>query len=68
MHEIFKYLMKRFHDNEPIPCANEFQCAGTATVAETPEKSPTSANTATEWHANAKLDEEDLSTTKDLST
>ena len=67
-HKIFKYLTKRFHDNEPIPCTNEFQRAGTATAAETPEKSPTSTNTATEQHVNAKLDEEDLSTTKDLST
>ncbi|KIM53216.1 hypothetical protein SCLCIDRAFT_32076 [Scleroderma citrinum Foug A] len=67
VHEIFKYLAKRFRNNEPIPRANEFQCAGTAAVAETSEKSPTSTNTATERHANAKLDEEDLSTTKALT-
>ena len=68
MHEIFKYLTKHFHDNEPIPHTNEFQHAGTAAAAETPEKSPMSANAATEWHANTKLDEKNLSTTKDLST
>ena len=66
-HEIFKYLAKRFCDNEPIPRANEFQCAGTAAAAETSEKSPTSTNAATERHVNAKLDEEDLSTTKALT-
>ena len=32
-----------------------------------PKKSPTSANAATERHANAKLDEQDLSTTQDLT-
>ena len=59
--------MKRFRDYEPIPHANELQRAGTATVAETPENYPTSANAATERHANANLDEDDLSTTKDLT-
>ena len=66
-HENFKYLAKRFRDNEPIPRANELQCAGTAAAAETPEKSPMSANAATEQHANANSDEDDLSTTKDLT-
>ena len=61
-HENFKYLAKRFRDNEPIPRANEFQCAGTAAAAEMPENYPTSANAATERHANAKPEEEDLST------
>ena len=50
---IFKYLTKHFHDCKPIPCTNEFQCAGTAAAVEMPEKSPTSANAATERHANA---------------
>ena len=59
--------MKRFRDNDPIPHANELQHAGTATVVETPEKSPMSMNTATEQHADAKSDEDDLSTTKDLT-
>ena len=63
MHENFKYLAKRFRDNDPIPRANELQRAGTAAVAETPEKSPTSTDTATEWHVHAKSDEEDLTTT-----
>ena len=36
-------------------------------MAETPEKSPTSMNAATEWHANAKSDEDDPSTTKALT-
>ena len=66
-HENFKYLVKRFCDNDPIPHTNEFQCTGTAAAAEMPENYPTSANTATERHANAKLDEEDLSTTKALT-
>ena len=71
MHEIFNYLAKHFCNNNPIvdpctkkskPSANKVEQASTATAAETPEKSPTSANTATEQHVNAKLDEEDLST------
>ena len=43
-YENFKYFMKHICDSEPIPCANELQCIGTATVAETPENYPTSAN------------------------
>ena len=67
--QIFKYLAKRFCDSEPIPRANKFQRAGTAAVAETPEKSPMSADAATEQHASTEWNnEEDLSTTKDLST
>ena len=67
--QIFKYLAKRFHDSEPIPRTNKFQHAGTATAAETPEKSPTSADAATERHVSTERNnEEDLSTTKDLST
>ena len=66
-HKNFKYLAKCFHDSEPIPCANKFQCTGTATAVETPEKSPMSANAATEQHADTKLDEQDLSTTKALT-
>ena len=67
--QIFKYLAKHFRDSEPIPCANEFQHAGTAAAAETPEKSPTSTDAATERHASTERNnEEDLSTTKDLST
>ena len=62
-HEIFKYLAKRFCDNDPIPCANELQCTGTATAAEMPDNCPTSADAATERHAHAKSDEEDLTTT-----
>ncbi|KIM55787.1 hypothetical protein SCLCIDRAFT_30049 [Scleroderma citrinum Foug A] len=53
-HENFKYLVKRFRDSEPIPCANELQCAGTAAAVETPENYPTS-------------DEEDLSNSKALT-
>ena len=67
VHENSKYLAKRFHDSEPIPRTNEFQHAGTATVAETPEKSPMSVNAATERHAHAKSDEEDLSNSKALT-
>ena len=67
MHENFKYLAKRFRDNDLIPRANEFQHAGTAAAAETLENYPTSTNAATEWHVNAKSDEEDLSTTKALT-
>ena len=65
-HENFKYLMKHFHNNDPIPCANELQCTGTAAAVEM-EKSPTSTNAATEQHADAKLDEDNLSTTKALT-
>ena len=61
-HKNFKYLAKRFRDNDPIPCANELQCAGTAAAAEMPEKSPTSDITATERHASAEWNNEDLST------
>ena len=32
-----------------------------------PEKSPTSADTATEWHASAERNNEDLTTTKALT-
>ena len=67
MHEIFKYLAKHFRDNEPIPCANEFQRTGTAAVVETSENYPTSANAATEQHVDAKPDEDDLTTTKALT-
>ena len=67
VHKNFKYLAKHFHDNEPIPRANEFQCTSTATIAEKPENYPTSMNAVTERHANAKLEKEDLSTTKDLT-
>ena len=65
--QIFKYLAKRFRDSKPIPHANEFQCAGTAAAAETPEKSPTSADAATERHVSAERNNEDLSTTKALT-
>ena len=74
LHEIFKYLVKRFRHNEPIPHAKKFKPsankvdgAGTAAVAETPEKSPTSTDTATEWHASAEWNNEDLTTTKALT-
>ncbi|KIM68541.1 hypothetical protein SCLCIDRAFT_20448 [Scleroderma citrinum Foug A] len=62
-HKNFKYLAKRFCDNNPIPRANKLQCAGTATAAEMPENYPTSMNAATEWHVHTKSDEEDLTTT-----
>ena len=61
VHENFKYLVKHFCNNDPIPCANELQCAGTAAAAETPEKSPTSADAAIEQLAHANSDVEDLS-------
>ena len=62
-HQVFKYLTKHFRDSEPIPHANEFQQAGTAAVVETPENYPTSMNTATERHASAEQNKEDLSNT-----
>ena len=68
-HENFKYLVKHFRDNEPIPRVNELQCTGTAAVAETPENYPTSDNAATERHASAERNKEDLSnTTQDPCT
>ena len=68
-HKNFKYLVKRFCDNNPIPCANKLQCTGTAAEAEMPEKSPMSADTATEQLVHANSDVEDLSnsTTKALT-
>ena len=63
----FKYLTKHFHDNNPIPCANELQCTGTAAAVEMPENYPMSTNAATEQHVNAKPEKEDLSTTQDLT-
>ena len=81
-HEIFKYLTKRFRDNEPIvdphakksePSTNKVEQAGTATEdisadSEKRKESPMSENAAMERHANTKRDEEDLPRTKDLST
>ena len=64
--ENFKYLAKRFHDNDPIPHANKLQCTGTAAVAETPEKSPMNTNAATERHVHTEWNTEDLSTTQDV--
>ena len=68
-HENFKYLTKHFRNNNPIPRANELQCAGTAAAAETSEKSPTSNSTATERHASTERNKEDLvsNTTKALT-
>ena len=66
-HKNFKYLTKRFCDNEPIPHANELQCAGTAAAVETSENYPMSTNAATEWHVNAKLDEDLSNSTKALT-
>ena len=60
-HENFKFLAKRFCDNNPIPHANELQHTGTATAVEAPEKSPMSADAATEQLAHANSDVEDLS-------
>ena len=61
--QIFKYLAKHFCNSEPIPRTNEFQCAGTAAAAETPEKSPTSESAAAETLTSANRDNnEDLST------
>ena len=73
VHEVFNYLTKRFRNPNPIvdPCAtsaNEAKRGMDENSNAEPKQSPTSTNAATEWHANAKLDEEDLSTTKDLST
>ena len=66
-HKNFKYFAKHFHDNDPIPCANELQCTGTATAAEMPENYPMSVNAATEWHVNAKPDEDLSNSTKALT-
>ena len=48
VYENFQYLAERFCNNDPIPCANELQCTGTATAAEMPENYPTSVNATTE--------------------
>ncbi|KIM62811.1 hypothetical protein SCLCIDRAFT_24644 [Scleroderma citrinum Foug A] len=61
MHKIFNYLAKRF-----------FEQAGAAAEdisadSEKQKKSPTSADTATERHASAERNNEDLTTTKALT-
>ena len=73
-HEIFNYLAKRFRDSNPIvdPCANSANNAK-RDVHENSHtelrESPVSDNAATERHASTEWNnEEDLSTTKDLST
>ena len=66
MHENFKYLVKHFCDNEPIPHTNKFQCTGTAIAVEMPDNCPTSADAATEQHAHTEWNTEDLSTTQDV--
>ena len=81
MHEILNYLAKCFCNNNPItdphakksePSANKVNGAGTATEdinadLEKRKGSPTSESTAAETLTSANRDEEDLSTTKDLT-
>ena len=80
-HEIFNYLATCFCNNNPImdpcakksePSANKVDGAGTAaedisTDSEKQKGSPTSESAAAETLMSANRDEEDLSTTKDLT-
>ena len=80
-HEIFNYLAKCFRDNNPIvdpctkksePSANKVEQAGAATEdisadLEKQKESPTSESAAAETLVSTNRDEEDLSTTKDLT-
>ena len=70
-HEIFNYLAKCFHDSNPIvdpraTSANNAKRDMHENSHTELRESPVSDNTATEWHADAKRDEEDLPNTKDL--
>ena len=73
MHEIFNYLTKCFRDSNPIvdpraTSANEAKRGMDKNSNVEPKQSPVSKNAATERHANAEKDKEDLPKTKDLST
>ena len=70
--EIFNYLAKRFRDPNPIvdprtTSANDAKCDAHENLHTELRESPVSDDAATEWHANAKLDEEDLSNTQDVN-
>ena len=70
-HEIFNYLAKHFRNSNPIvdPCttsANDAKCDAHENSHTELRESPVSDDAATEWHADAKRDEEDLPNTKDL--
>ena len=73
-HKIFNYLAKHFCDNNPIvdPCTKNVKQASIAAEdisadVEKPKESPTSKSTAAETLTSANRDEENLSTTKDLT-
>ena len=70
-HKIFNYLAKRFHNPNPIvdPCAtsaNEAKHGMDENSHKEPKESPISESAATEQHADANRDKEDLPSTKDL--
>ena len=70
-HEIFNYLAKRFCNSNPIvdpraTSANDAKCDAHENSHTELRESPVSNNTATERHADAKRDKEDLPNTKDL--
>ena len=72
-HEIFNYLAKHFHDSNPIvdpraTSANDAKRDAHENLHMELRESPVSNDAATERHADAKRDEEDLLTTKDLHT
>ena len=71
VHEIFKYLMKRFCNPNPIvdPCmtsTNNAKHDAHKNLHTELRESPVSDDAATEQHVDAKRDEEDLPNTKDL--
>ena len=71
VHEIFKYLVKRFRDPNPIvdprtTSANDAKCDAHENSHMELRESPVSNDAAMERHADAKRDEEDLPNTKDL--
>ena len=72
VHKIFNYLAKHFHDSNPIvdpraTSANDAKCDVHENSHTELRESPVSDNAATEQHADAKLDEDDLTTTKALT-
>ena len=65
------YLVKRFRNSNPIvdphvTSANKAKRGMDENSHKEPKQSPVSENTATERHANANRDKEDLLNTEDL--
>ena len=70
-HKIFMYLVKRFHNSNPIvdprmTSANDAKHDAHENLHTELRESPVSDDTATERHVDANRDEEDLLNTEDL--